>query len=40
MQLNTQQQAAQRNLSYLLAEKIGQRILAGNMKPAVYCPAR
>ncbi|CNE32203.1 FadR/GntR family transcriptional regulator [Yersinia nurmii] len=29
MQFNAQQQAAQRNLSYLLAEKIGQRILAG-----------
>lgn len=29
MHLTTQQQAAQRNLSYLLAEKLGQRILAG-----------
>ncbi|MFC0229035.1 FadR/GntR family transcriptional regulator [Serratia aquatilis] len=29
MKFDTQQQAAQRNLSYLLAEKLGQRILAG-----------
>lgn len=29
MHLTAQQQAAQRNLSYLLAEKLGQRILAG-----------
>ncbi|NDL65583.1 FadR/GntR family transcriptional regulator [Acerihabitans arboris] len=29
MHLTPQQQAAQRNLSYLLAEKLGQRILAG-----------
>lgn len=40
MQLNTQQQAAQRNLSYLLAEKLASAFLRGNMKPAVYCLAR
>ncbi|MDU8417960.1 GntR family transcriptional regulator, partial [Pseudomonas syringae] len=29
MLLNAHQQAAQRNLSYLLAEKIAQRVLSG-----------
>ncbi|MFL4557260.1 FadR/GntR family transcriptional regulator [Yersinia kristensenii] len=38
MQLNTQQQAAQRNLSYLLAEKIGQRILAGEYEASSILP--
>ena len=38
MQLNTQQQAAQRNLSYLLAEKIGQRILAGEYEAGSILP--
>ena len=38
MQLNTQQQAAQRNLSYLLAEKIGQRILAGKYEAGSILP--
>lgn len=38
MQLNTQQQAAQRNLSYLLAEKIGQRILAGEYEAGSIPP--
>ena len=37
MQLNAQQQAAQRNLSYLLAEKIGQRILSGEYQAGVSC---
>lgn len=38
MQLNAQQQAAQRNLSYLLAEKIGQRILAGEYEAGSILP--
>lgn len=38
MQLNTQQQAARRNLSYLLAEKIGQRILAGEYEAGSILP--
>ncbi|MGL4487215.1 MAG: FadR/GntR family transcriptional regulator [Yersinia sp. (in: enterobacteria)] len=38
MQLNTQQQAARRNLSYLLAEKIGQRILAGEYEVGSILP--
>lgn len=38
MQLNAQQQAAQRNLSYLLAEKIGQRILSGEYKAGSILP--
>ncbi|MFI0489368.1 MAG: FadR/GntR family transcriptional regulator [Yersinia sp. (in: enterobacteria)] len=38
MQLNTQQQAARRNLSYLLAEKIGQQILAGEYEAGSILP--
>lgn len=38
MQFNAQQQAAQRNLSYLLAEKIGQRILAGEYIAGAILP--
>ncbi len=38
MQFNAQQQAAQRNLSYLLAEKIGQRILAGEYEAGSILP--
>lgn len=38
MQLNAQQQAAQRNLSYLLAEKIGQRILSGEYQAGSILP--
>lgn len=38
MQLNAQQQAAQRNLSYLLAEKIGQRILSGEYPSGSILP--
>lgn len=38
MQLNTQQQAAQRNLSYLLAEKLGQQILAGDCQAGSILP--
>ncbi|MEB6334742.1 FadR/GntR family transcriptional regulator [Serratia rhizosphaerae] len=38
MQLNAQQQAAQRNLSYLLAEKLGQQILAGEFKAGSILP--
>ncbi|MDW5501661.1 FadR/GntR family transcriptional regulator [Pseudomonas lundensis] len=38
MQLNAQQQAAQRNLSYLLAEKLGQQILAGDYQAGSILP--
>ncbi|WP_431224434.1 FadR/GntR family transcriptional regulator [Serratia sp. L9] len=38
MQFNAQQQAAQRNLSYLLAEKLGQQILAGEYKEGSILP--
>ncbi|VTP68771.1 Pyruvate dehydrogenase complex repressor [Serratia rubidaea] len=38
MQLDAQQQAAQRNLSYLLAEKLGQQILAGEFKAGSILP--
>lgn len=38
MQFNAQQQAAQRNLSYLLAEKLGQQILAGDYKAGSILP--
>ncbi|TCV95399.1 FadR/GntR family transcriptional regulator [Biostraticola tofi] len=38
MHLTIQQQAAQRNLSYLIAEKIGQRILAGDYHAGEILP--
>jgi len=38
MHLTPQQQAAQRNLSYLLAEKLGQRILAGDYAAGEILP--
>ncbi|MFZ1871295.1 MAG: FadR/GntR family transcriptional regulator [Chania sp.] len=38
MQFNAQQQAAQRNLSYLLAEKLGQQILAGEYEAGSILP--
>ncbi|CUZ90730.1 FadR/GntR family transcriptional regulator [Serratia marcescens] len=38
MPLNAQQQAAQRNLSYLLAEKLGQQILAGDYRAGSILP--
>ncbi len=38
MHLTPQQQAAQRNLSYLLAEKLGQRILAGEYAAGEILP--
>jgi len=38
MQFNSQQQAAQRNLSYLLAEKLGQQILAGDYQAGSILP--
>ncbi|GAB2945907.1 FadR/GntR family transcriptional regulator [Hafnia psychrotolerans] len=38
MPLNAQQQAAQRNLSYLLAEKIAQRILSGEYNEGSILP--
>jgi len=38
MPLNAQQQAAQRNLSYLLAEKIAQRILSGEYAEGSILP--
>ncbi|CAI1894181.1 FadR/GntR family transcriptional regulator [Serratia proteamaculans] len=38
MQFNVQQQAAQRNLSYLLAEKLGQQILAGDYQAGSILP--
>jgi len=38
MALNTQQQAAQRNLSYLLAEKIAQRILSAEYPEGSILP--
>lgn len=38
MHLTAQQQAAQRNLSYLLAEKLGQRILAGDYSAGDILP--
>ena len=38
MQFNAQQQAAQRNLSYLLAEKLGQQILAGDYQAVSILP--
>ncbi|WP_413736433.1 FadR/GntR family transcriptional regulator [Sodalis sp. RH21] len=38
MHLTPQQQAAQRNLSYLLAEKLGQRILAGEYTAGEILP--
>ncbi|KFK92108.1 MULTISPECIES: FadR/GntR family transcriptional regulator [unclassified Serratia (in: enterobacteria)] len=38
MQFDAQQQAAQRNLSYLLAEKLGQRILAGEYEAGSILP--
>ncbi|MDU5488131.1 MAG: FadR/GntR family transcriptional regulator [Serratia liquefaciens] len=38
MQFNAQQQAAQRNLSYLLAEKLGQQILAGDYQAGSILP--
>ncbi len=40
MQFNAQQQAAQRNLSYLLAEKLGQQILAGDYQAGSILPGR
>lgn len=38
MRFSTQQLAAQRNLSYLLAEKIGQRILSGEYEAGSILP--
>ena len=38
MQFNAQPQAAQRNLSYLLAEKLGQQILAGDYQAGSILP--
>ncbi|CAI1112088.1 L-lactate utilization operon repressor [Serratia quinivorans] len=38
MQFNAQQQAAQRNLSYLLAEKLGQQILVGDYQAGSILP--
>lgn len=38
MQFEAQQQAAQRNLSYLLAEKLGQQILAGEYQAGSILP--
>lgn len=38
MKFDAQQQAAQRNLSYLLAEKLGQRILAGEYRAGCILP--
>ncbi|KEY56623.1 FadR/GntR family transcriptional regulator [Serratia sp. DD3] len=38
MQFNIQQQAAQRNLSYLLAEKLGRKILAGEYQAGSILP--
>ncbi|MGC6389428.1 FadR/GntR family transcriptional regulator [Ewingella sp. S1.OA.A_B6] len=38
MPLNAQQQAAQRNLSYLLAEKVAQRILSGEYTEGSILP--
>ncbi|HEI8868742.1 FadR/GntR family transcriptional regulator [Serratia sp. AKBS12] len=38
MQFNAQQRAAQRNLSYLLAEKLGQQILAGEFAAGSILP--
>ena len=38
MHLTPQQQAAQRNLSYILAEKLGQRILAGEYNAGEILP--
>ncbi|MGL6006491.1 FadR/GntR family transcriptional regulator, partial [Aeromonas sobria] len=38
MQFDAQQQAAQRNLSYLLAEKLGQQILAGEYQAGSILP--
>ncbi len=40
MPLSAQQLAAQKNLSYVLAEKLAQRILKVNMNPAPFCPVR
>ena len=40
MPLSAQQLAAQKNLSYVLAEKLAQLILAGNMLQVASCPAR
>ncbi len=37
MPLSAQQLAAQKNLSYVLAEKLAQRILKVNMNPAPFC---
>jgi DNA-binding FadR family transcriptional regulator len=38
MPINAQQQAAQRNLSYLLAEKIAQQLLSGHYKEGSILP--
>ncbi|STM41698.1 GntR family transcriptional regulator [Escherichia coli] len=40
MPLSAQQLAAQKNLSYVLAEKLAQRILKGEYEPAPFCPVR
>lgn len=40
MPLNAQQLAAQKNLSYVLAEKLAQRILKVNTRRALYCLAK
>ena len=38
MPLNAQQLAAQKNLSYVLAEKLAQRILKGEYAPGAILP--
>ena len=38
MSLNAQQQAAQRNLSYLIAENIAQRVLSGEYAEGSILP--
>ena len=40
MPLSAQQLAAQKNLSYVLAEKLAQRILKGEYEPGPFCPVR
>ena len=40
MPLSAQQLAAQKNLSYVLAEKLAQRILKGEYEPGTILPVR
>ena len=40
MPLSAQQLAAQKNLSYVLAEKLAQRILKGEYEPGTILPGR